>query len=124
MVFFSVPITYHRSFRGGFLYALDRLTPTPEFRGNLREMGPRSLSNAPQGFRPPWGSRGHGRGRVYPRGQGRVRDGRGRARRRGWARAGARALRAYTRVGARVRGQASGCAVFGGRKRKAAGRRV
>ena len=98
------------------MYVLGHLTPLPEFRGNLRERGPRSLSNAPQGFRPPWGSQGHGRGRVYPRGQGWVRDGREQARRRGWARVGAQALRAYTRVGARQRGQASGCAVFGGEK--------
>ena len=107
---------FNRSFWGGFLYVLDRLTPLPEFRGNLRERGPRSLKNAPQGFRPPWGSRGHSRGRVCLRGQGRVRDGRRRARRRGRVQAGARALRAYTRVGARQRGQASGCAVFGAKK--------
>ena len=93
-----------RSFWGGLLYVLGHLTPLPEFRGNYRERGPRSLKNAPQGFRPPWGSRGPGRGRVYPRGAGR-----GGYAAAWWVRA--HTLRMYTlavtgaaRAGVRVRG--------------------
>ena len=79
---------------------LGRLTPLPQFRGNLRERGARSLSNAPPGFRPPLGAQPRagvcGR-RVGAAGGGRTGGG-------GWVRpgAGARAGVGVTRVHADV----------------------
>ena len=88
-----------------FSCLLGHRPPPPEFRGNLRERGPRSFRNKTQGLRPPWGYTGVGR-RVGVLGA-------ARAAARGWERtaagtrragAGARRRR-YARVRERGRGR-------------------
>ena len=113
-------VTASRSERGGFFVFLGRLTPLPQFRGNLRERGARSLSNAPPGFRPPLGAQPRagvcGR-RVGATGGGRTGGG-------GWARPGGGRTGGrgrYARTRGRGRQRRARRAVFGGKKRRQPG---